>query len=114
MTSAMTRAGCWQPEDIDRVVGDRIRALRKAQGLSMEALAAGVGVSWQQIQKYELGLNRVSVGRAVLIAALLGAGVEDLIYGSNTIPPATGRQRSGRSGAQPARNGVFPNPAELF
>lgn len=113
MTSAMTREGSPRPEDVDRVVGGRIRAIRKARGVSMEALAASVGVSWQQIQKYERGLNRVSVGRAVLIATLLGSSVEDLVYGGNTISPATGRQRSGKGGARPARDGVFSHPAGL-
>lgn len=70
---------CRCPHDLDRVVGERIRTFRRARGLSMKALGADAGVSWQQIQKYELGANRVSVGRAVQIADSLGVGVEDLI-----------------------------------
>ncbi|CAO4150970.1 Transcriptional regulator, XRE family [Methylorubrum thiocyanatum] len=55
----------------DRLVGERIVALRKARGLSQAALGAAVGVTFQQVQKYERGTNRVGAGRLQEIARLL-------------------------------------------
>ena len=57
--------------EADRVVGLRIETLRKAKGLSQTALGAAVGVTFQQIQKYEKGLNRVGAGRLGEIARVL-------------------------------------------
>ena len=50
-------------EDIDKWVGQRIGELRRAHGLSQSALASSLGLSFQQVQKYEAGLNRVSAAR---------------------------------------------------
>lgn len=55
----------------DRIVGERIVALRKARGLSQTALGTAVGVTFQQVQKYEKGTNRVGAGRLQEIARLL-------------------------------------------
>ena len=57
--------------DVDRLVGLRITALRKARGLSQTALGQAVGVTFQQVQKYEKGQNRVGAGRLRDIAHLL-------------------------------------------
>lgn len=59
-------------DHIDRVVGQRVRARRIEHGLSQSALAEAGGISFQQIQKYEKGSNRISVGRLVQIASALG------------------------------------------
>lgn len=50
-------------EDIDKWVGQRIGELRRTHGLTQSALASSLGLSFQQIQKYEAGLNRVSAAR---------------------------------------------------
>jgi transcriptional regulator with XRE-family HTH domain len=47
-------------EAADRVVGARIKALRKIRGMTQTELALAVGVSFQQIQKYEKGRNRAN------------------------------------------------------
>ena len=60
-----------QTTDVDRLVGLRITALRKAKGLSQTALGTAVGVTFQQVQKYEKGQNRVGAGRLREIARLL-------------------------------------------
>lgn len=59
----------------DRIVGERIVALRKAKGLSQTALGTAVGVTFQQVQKYEKGTNRVGAGRLREIARLLDVPV---------------------------------------
>ena len=59
--------------------GKVLRRRREAAGLSQEALAEQCGVSFQQIQKYENGANRISVSRLVLIARALRCRVTDLM-----------------------------------
>lgn len=63
-------------EDLDAQVGARIAARRVALGLSQTALGERVGVSCQQIQKYEGGQNRISASRLHRLALTLGLPVE--------------------------------------
>jgi transcriptional regulator with XRE-family HTH domain len=65
-------------EDIE--IGRKIRTLRLERGLSQSRLANGIGLSFQQLQKYESGANRVSAGRLQRIAALLSVPVT-VFYG---------------------------------
>ena len=74
-------------DPIDIAVGDRIRLLRKVRGLSQQALAEAAGVTFQQIQKYERGANRVSASMLSRIAATLQAPVSEM-FGEAT--PASG------------------------
>ncbi|WP_426038507.1 helix-turn-helix domain-containing protein [Brevundimonas sp. DC300-4] len=60
------------PAAIDALVGQRIAARRAALGLSQTALSQRLGVSPQQVQKYESGANRVSASRLNDIAIALG------------------------------------------
>jgi transcriptional regulator with XRE-family HTH domain len=64
------RAGA---EDVE--IGRKIRALRLQRGLSQSGLAEGIGLTFQQVQKYEKGANRVSAGRLQRIADLLDVPV---------------------------------------
>lgn len=77
-----------QTTEVDRLVGVRITALRKAKGLSQTALGNAVGVTFQQVQKYEKGQNRVGAGRLREIARLLEVPVsaffEDQAGGENS------------------------------
>ena len=63
------------PDVVDAFVGSRIAFRRAALGLSQTALADRLGVSFQQVQKYETGANRVSASRLHHIAEVLGASV---------------------------------------
>ena len=54
--------------EVDRLVGDRIRRRRILMGLTQDQLGESLGISYQQIQKYETGGNGVSAGRLYLIA----------------------------------------------
>lgn len=67
--------------DVDAHVGRRLRALRMAAGLSLSALAARMGVSYQQLQKYETGLNRMSAGQMYEACRALGVGAGVLFEG---------------------------------
>lgn len=64
-------------EQIDKIIGGRIYSLRVAQGIARKQLAKLIEVTPQQLQKYEKGTNRISVGRLVLIAKSLG---EEISY----------------------------------
>jgi transcriptional regulator with XRE-family HTH domain len=59
------------PDHIDVEVGQRIRIQRTALGLSQTALAHQLGVTFQQVQKYEKGKNRIGAGRLTKIADIL-------------------------------------------
>jgi transcriptional regulator with XRE-family HTH domain len=59
-----------QPNSADIQVGESIRAHRLIAGMSQNALARKLGVSFQQIQKYEKGTNRVGAGRLPQIAEI--------------------------------------------
>jgi transcriptional regulator with XRE-family HTH domain len=63
----------------DAGVARRIRAARLAIGLTRAELASVLGISSQQVAKYETAVNRLSVGRLVAIARALKIPVEDLI-----------------------------------
>ncbi len=58
-------------EYIDEVVGRRIRARRKQIGMTQAALADELGITFQQVQKYEVATNRVSSSRLYEIATAL-------------------------------------------
>jgi len=64
-----------RPDPVDIEVGHRIRIERLARGLSQTALANQLGVTFQQVQKYEKGVNRVGAGRLTKIAEVLGIEV---------------------------------------
>jgi len=60
------------PSDLDKFTGQRIRAARLAIGLSQEGLADKIGLTFQQVQKYEKGMNRITAGRLDQVAQILG------------------------------------------
>jgi transcriptional regulator with XRE-family HTH domain len=67
------------PHDLDIAMGLHIRERRRTLKVSQTALAEAIGVTFQQIQKYERGFNRVSFSRLVDIAHALDCRVVDLI-----------------------------------
>ncbi|ABI76487.1 DNA-binding protein [Hyphomonas neptunium ATCC 15444] len=68
------------PNDLDRIVGSNIRALRQSQNITLQALATEIGVSHQQLQKYETSANRLSAGMLPIVAEALGVEVSDLYF----------------------------------
>jgi len=67
------------PDPLDIALGAAVRIRRRTIGMSQEALAEQCGVSFQQIQKYENGANRISFSRLVQIARALRCRVTDLM-----------------------------------
>jgi transcriptional regulator with XRE-family HTH domain len=74
---------------IDDHVGARIRLRRTLLGMTQEQLAAALGISYQQIQKYETGANRVSAGRLFEIGQKLES---DVSYFFEGLDPAMATQ----------------------
>jgi transcriptional regulator with XRE-family HTH domain len=66
------------PDPLDVMVGARIRIFRTHRGMSQSDLAARIGVAFQQVQKYEKGINRVGASRLSRIAAVLEISIGDL------------------------------------
>ena len=73
-------------QESDIAVGERIRARRNQIAMSQENLGKALGVSFQQIQKYEKGVNRISSGRLIQIVNTLQCSVTDLIGAGNSGP----------------------------
>ena len=63
------------PVPVDKLVGRRIRARRRQLGLSQQALADALGLSYQQVQKYENGVSRIGAGRLQQLAQILNVPV---------------------------------------
>lgn len=75
------------PTSIDTYVGSRVRARRKLLRLSQVGLAERIGVTFQQIQKYEKGINRIGASRLQTIAETLGVPVQ--FFFENESEPTT-------------------------
>jgi transcriptional regulator with XRE-family HTH domain len=67
--------------ELDAEIGSRIRLKRKMIGMSLFDLGANIGVSYQQMQKYESGTNRISVSSLIFIAAALNTDPASLLFG---------------------------------
>src|ERR1700730_12783264 len=76
------------PSPIDVVVGRNVRLWRMAKGFSQARLAKRLGVTFQQVQKYEVGANRIGTGRLVKVAAILGVPIAALFQGTDGADPA--------------------------
>jgi len=79
---------------VDRHVGQRVRARRLELDLSQTGLAEACGITFQQIQKYENGANRVSASRLWQFAAVLGVPVDYFFdgLGRNELPAAVAKR----------------------
>jgi transcriptional regulator with XRE-family HTH domain len=76
-----------QPQTADFDLGHRIQELRTARGLSRQALARILGITQQQLHKYEKGINRLAIGRLLDIAHALDISPGTLLEDP---PPAHG------------------------
>lgn len=85
-----------RPDPVDIEVGHRIRIERLARGLSQTALATQLGVTFQQVQKYEKGVNRVGAGRLTKIAEVLGIEVSTFFGAKDMLDPSAAKE-SGES-----------------
>lgn len=64
-----------------KIVGARLKELRESAGLSLKDIAVALGVSYQQVQKYELGYNRFPVDKLFQLKRFYGIEYEDFFQG---------------------------------
>lgn len=67
------------PEDGDRILGEIIRRRRRETGMTQLELGQSAHVSYQQVQKYETGANRISFSMLIRMAKGLGCTVSDIV-----------------------------------
>jgi len=75
---------------IDLVVGDKLRRARKLAGKTQSDLADVLGISFQQVQKYELGRNRISAGKLYETSQWLGLPISFFFEVDETKPHMSG------------------------
>jgi transcriptional regulator with XRE-family HTH domain len=91
---------------IDKHVGLRIRNRRTLMGLSQEKLADSVGVTFQQVQKYERGTNRVSASRLYRFSKILGVSIDFFYEGIDKNDPTTSPIYGMSDNEQESFNGI--------
>ena len=92
-----------RPErEIDRRVGERIRERRITLGLTQQRMAEQIGITYQQANKYEFGINRATAARLYDIAQALGVDVGYFFEPAHAAPAET--EASGRLMLELARN----------
>jgi transcriptional regulator with XRE-family HTH domain len=87
------------PHPVDMHVGQRVRLARISVGLSQEKLGDAVGITFQQIQKYEKGTNRISASRLFQFSEVLGVDIPFFFKGVE--------HAGGRNGLAPALGAEF-------
>ena len=95
---------------IDEHVGERIRERRTQLGLTQEHLASALAISYQQVQKYETGANRVSAGRLYEIAQRLEV---DVSYFFEGLEPTSQSQPLAHGGKNRSTIELVRNFAEI-
>ena len=89
-----------QPSSVDAHVGSRVRLRRMLIGMSQEKLGELLGLTFQQVQKYEKGANRIGASRLFDISTILNVPVQ---YFFEDLPNSAGVQISGRTLSEPDR-----------
>ena len=69
------------PNQIDKHIGSRVRVRRIMLGMSQEKLADALGLTFQQVQKYEKGVNRIGASRLLHIAGILDVSIDFFFEG---------------------------------
>lgn len=65
--------------NINRIIGATVKEVRKEAGLSQSALAERLGITFQQVQKYEKGTNRIALSTFFLICGILDVSTAGMI-----------------------------------
>lgn len=71
--------------EMDLFIGARLKQIRQAQKLTGTKLAAAVHINYQQLQKYEKGINRISASMLWKLSECLGVSVQDFFPDSNVL-----------------------------
>src|SRR3546814_14180935 len=94
-SSDLQTAAVAAPDPIDVAIGSRLRLRRLAMGFSQETLARALGITFQQIQKYERGTNRIFASRLFHLARVLRVPVAYFFHGLQ----AGGETKAAQGGA---------------
>lgn len=100
MTDSLARPTPRSADEVDRFVGGRIREIRKQRGLSQSQLGERLGVTFQQVQKYERGDNRVAASTVFRVCGVLKCGLADLFPPIDTGAPIAHRSEFDEPGAR--------------
>jgi transcriptional regulator with XRE-family HTH domain len=90
------------PNPIDRHVGSRVRMRRMMLSMSQEKLGDGLGLTFQQVQKYEKGTNRIGASRLQQISIILQVPVSFFFEGAPTVAVPGARQDGMSEAPSPA------------
>jgi transcriptional regulator with XRE-family HTH domain len=88
---------------LDIHIGRRLRMARLARKISQTALADALGVTFQQVQKYEWGVNRIGAGRLPVVAATLGVSLDFFYEGVPSPVVVRGKKRAASNGGTDPR-----------
>ena len=88
-----------QANPVDGQVGNRVRLRRMLVGMSQERLGELLGLTFQQVQKYEKGVNRIGAGRLYQVAQILGVPINYFYEG--VTPQSAESIRNGDSSTPP-------------
>ncbi len=83
--------------NVNQYAGAKLHALRITQGISQATLGREIGVTGQQVQKYESGANRLSIDKLYALAKIFEVStivffpMENAEHGDNALPPASAR-----------------------
>ena len=72
-------------QSLDQQIGQRLRYFRQLSGISQRDLGTRIGCSFQQVQKYESGKNRISAPRLVMVSRALGVSSEALVASEDKV-----------------------------
>jgi transcriptional regulator with XRE-family HTH domain len=86
--TARARGGAGRPNPVDVHVGSRVRLRRTLLGMSQEKLADALGLTFQQVQKYERGANRIGASRLHQLSRILEVPVSFFFEEMGVSPPA--------------------------
>jgi transcriptional regulator with XRE-family HTH domain len=90
------------PNPIDRHVGSRVRMRRMMLSMSQEKLGDALGLTFQQVQKYEKGTNRIGASRLQQISNILQVSVSFFFEGAPTVPSGGTRHENMADAPSPA------------
>ena len=94
----MSRRASGEPDSVDIHVGDRVRLRRTFVGMSQKNLANALGLTFQQIRKYERGVNRIGSSRLYQLSRILDVPVA--FFFDDLAPEISGRARGLGEGEQ--------------
>ena len=100
------KPGSSEPDPVDIHVGARLRTRRTLLGMSQERLAEAIGLTFQQVQKYEMGKNRISASRLYQFAQILDVSISYFFEGYDQ--PESGHTDSSNGLSDTIQEGFIP------